>query len=150
MSFSDQGLDHDLHYTCIATCQQNHSGFKNETQNTASPFYLFSAFSLKAFLDPLIMRKGKKSEPDSYEERYYCFPMLDWPASLQAVTALLQQWVGSNISKGADAPASLLPRHCSQQTQYSFWSYSLALILSFIFSSSCNTGPLSGNQLYSP
>lgn len=147
MSFSSQGLDHDLPYTCITTCRQNHSGFANETaQNTASSCYSFSAFSLKAFLEPLIMRKDKKSKT--------------WLLSGESLLLLNAQLtklladcyssaaaMGRNISKGCFSQSAT--RHSSQQTQCSILSYSLAFILSFVFSSSCNTGLLSGNQLHS-
>lgn len=61
MSFSNQGLDDDLHYICIIGCQQNHSGFADETaQNTVSSPYLFSNLPPKPlFLGHLILRKGR-------------------------------------------------------------------------------------------
>jgi len=64
MSFPNQALDDDLHCTFVIGCQQNHSGFADDTaQNTASSPYLFSTLSLKLlFLEPLIVREGKKPE----------------------------------------------------------------------------------------
>lgn len=61
MSFLNQGLDDDLHYTCIIGCQQNHSGFADETaQKPASSPDLFSTLPRKPlFLELLTSREGR-------------------------------------------------------------------------------------------